>query len=192
MSQCEARVVAVSGSEVWVEVAGRPPCGNCKTADACQTGLLGLTTGPRRYRLDNRIGAQVGDQVQLTVAEGTLWRASLWSYGVPLLLAIGGAVIGQSVSGDEAAVAGTVVGLVFGLGLLRRDEVPRAARDLFSLQVPTQEIRFEDSHEEISHHTRAGMRCLAILSGPGPATCRTLRNWSRSRAPRWSISAPRR
>ena len=61
MSQCEARVVAVAGSDVWVEVPGRAPtCGNCKTADACQTGLLGLNTGPRRYRLENRIGAQVG------------------------------------------------------------------------------------------------------------------------------------
>ncbi len=146
MSQCEARVVAVSGSEVWVEVAGRAPtCGNCKTADACQTGLLGLTTGPRRYRLENRIDAQVGDQVQLTVAEGTLWRASLWSYGVPLLLAIGGAVIGQSVSGDEAAVAGTVVGLIFGMGLLRRNEVrARGEGNLFSLQVQTREIRFKE------------------------------------------------
>ena len=146
MSQCEARVVAVSGSDVWVEVAGRAPtCGNCKTADACQTGLLGLTTGPRRYRLENRIGAQVGDQVQLTVVEGTLWRASLWSYGVPLLLAIGGAVIGQSVSGDAAAVAGTVVGLICGMGLLRRNEVrARGEGNLFSLQVQTREMRFKE------------------------------------------------
>lgn len=146
MSQCEARVVAAAGSEVWVEVAGRAPtCGNCKTADACQTGLLGLTTGPRRYRLENRIGAQVGDQVQLTVAEGTLWRASLWSYGVPLLLAIAGAIIGQSMSGDAAAVMGTVVGLACGMGVLRRNEIrARGEGNQFSLQVQTREIRFKE------------------------------------------------
>ncbi|MBN8474747.1 SoxR reducing system RseC family protein [Sulfuritalea sp.] len=146
MSQCEARVVAASGSEVWVEVAGRAPtCGNCKTADACQTGLLGLTAGPRRYRVVNRVGAQVGDQVQLVVAEGTLWRASLWSYAAPLLLAISGAVIGQSMSGDAAAVAGTVVGLVCGVGVLRWNEVrARGEGSLFTLQVRTMEKRFKE------------------------------------------------
>lgn len=146
MSQCEARVVAVSGRDVWVEVAGRAPtCGNCKTADACQTGLLGLTAGPRRYRLENRIGAQVGDQVQLTVAEGTLWRASLWSYGVPLLLAIAGAIVGQYMSGDVAAVAGTVVGLVCGVLALRRSEVRvRGEGSLLSLQDQTREMRFKE------------------------------------------------
>jgi sigma-E factor negative regulatory protein RseC len=146
MSQCEARVVAASGSEVWVEVAGRAPtCGNCKTVDACQTGLLGLTTGPRRYRLENRIGAQVGDQVQLTVAEGTVWRASLWSYGVPLLLAIAGAIIGQTLSGDAAALAGTLVGLVCGMVVLRRSEVrARGEGSLFSLQVQTRKMRFKE------------------------------------------------
>lgn len=146
MSQCEAQVVATSGSQVWVEVAGRAPsCGNCKTADACQTGLLGLTTGPRRYRLENHIGAKVGDQVQLTVAEGTLWRASLWSYGAPLLLAIAGATIGQSMAGDAAAVAGTLVGLVCGMAILRRSEIlARNKGNLFSLQVQTREIRFKE------------------------------------------------
>lgn len=146
MSQCEAVVVAASGGEVWVEVPGRAPtCGNCKTADACQTGLLGLSAGPRRYRLENRIGARVGDRVQLTVAEGTLWRASLLSYVVPLLLAIGGAALGQSLGGDLWAALGTVAGIGGGLVLLRANEI-RARRDgsLYSLQVQTREVRFKE------------------------------------------------
>jgi positive regulator of sigma E activity len=68
----------------------------------------GLGTGPRRYRLENRIGAGVGDQVQLTVADGTVWRASLLSYVLPLLLAIGGAAIGQFAAGDAGAVIGNI------------------------------------------------------------------------------------
>lgn len=146
MSQCEAVVVAASGGEVWVEVPGRAPtCGNCKTADACRTGLLGLAAAPRRYRLENRIGARVGDRVQLTVAEGTLWRASLLSYVVPLLLAIGGAALGQSLGGDLWAAAGTVAGLGGGLVLLRANEI-RARREgsLYSLQVQTGEVRFKE------------------------------------------------
>ena len=121
MSQCEATVVAADGREVWVEVPERAPsCGNCKTADACQTGLLGLGTGPRRYRLENSIGARVGDHVALIVADGTVWRASLASYVVPLLLAIGAAAIGQFVAGDAAAVIGTLAGTI-----TSRSPIPR-------------------------------------------------------------------
>lgn len=146
MSQCEAVVVAVEGREVWVEVPGRAPiCGSCKTAEACQTGLLGLGAGPRRYRLENRIGARVGDHVQLTVADGTVWRASLMSYVLPLLLAIGGAAIGQFAAADAGAVTGTLAGLGCGLVLLRRNEIrARGDSSLFSLQVETMKIRIKE------------------------------------------------
>jgi positive regulator of sigma E activity len=146
MSRCEAVVVAVEGRDVWVEVPERAPtCGSCKTADACQTGLLGLGAGPRRYRLENRIDARVGDHVQLTVADGTVWRASLMSYVLPLLLAIGGAAIGQFAAGDGGGMAGTLAGLGCGLVLLRRNEIrARADTSLFSLQVETLKIRFKE------------------------------------------------
>jgi len=146
MSQCEAVVVEASGSDIWVEVPGRAPtCGNCKTSDTCQQGLLGLSAQPRRYRVANLIGARVGDSVQLTVADGTLWRASLMSYVLPLMLAIGGAVVGQSLAGDAWAAMGTVAGLGCGLVLLRRKEIhARRKGSLFSLQVQTREIRFKE------------------------------------------------
>jgi len=146
MSQCDAIVVEVSGSEVWVEVSGRAPaCGSCKSVDACQDGLLGLSAGPRRYRLDNLIRAGVGDRVSLTVADCTLWRASLASYVLPVLLAIGGAVIGQSAAGDAWAVTGTLTGLGCGLVLLRRKEFhARHDGSLFLLQVQTKEVRFKE------------------------------------------------
>ncbi|MCX7167742.1 MAG: SoxR reducing system RseC family protein [Rhodocyclales bacterium] len=146
MSQCDAVVVEVSGCEVLVEVPGRAPaCGNCKSSEACQDGLLGLSAGPRRYRLNNLIGARVGDRVSLSVADGTLWRASLASYVLPVLLSIGGALIGQSMGGDAWAVLGTLAGLGCGLALLRSKEI-RARREdsLFSLQVQTNEVRFKE------------------------------------------------
>jgi positive regulator of sigma E activity len=146
MTHCDAVVVAVAGREVWVEVPERAPnCGSCKTADACQTGLLGLSAGPRRYRLENRIGARVGDHVQLTVADGTVWRASLLSYVLPLLLAIGGAAIGQFAAGDVGAVTGMLAGLGCGLVLLRRNEIrARSDASVFSLQIETMKVRFKE------------------------------------------------
>lgn len=146
MSQCDAVVVAATGSDVWVEVPGRAPaCGSCKSADACQGGLLGLSAGPRRYRLENLIGARVGDRVSLTVAEGTLWRASLVSYVFPVLLAIAGAVVGQSVAGDVWAAFGTLAGLGGGVALLRHNEIrAQRERNPFSLQVQSKEVRFKE------------------------------------------------
>jgi sigma-E factor negative regulatory protein RseC len=146
VSQCQAKVVEISGDEVWVEVPGRAPaCGSCKTADDCQSGLLGLSAGPRRYRVDNLIGARVGDSVSLNVADGTVWRASLASYVLPLLFAMVGAAIGQSLAGDVWAVAGMLAGLACGWALLHRRELDaRRDRSLFSLQIQTKEVVFKD------------------------------------------------
>lgn len=146
MSQCDAVVVAVSGDEVWVEVPGRAAaCGSCPSPDVCQDGLPGMSARPRRYRLENRIGARVGERVSLTVADGTLWRASLASYVLPLLLAIAGAVLGQSLADDAWAAIGMLAGLVCGLALLRGSEIrARHNGSLFSLQVQTKEVRFKE------------------------------------------------
>ncbi|MDO8786579.1 MAG: SoxR reducing system RseC family protein [Sulfuritalea sp.] len=146
MSQCDALVVEASGRQVWVEVSGRvSACGNCKTPDLCQGSLPGLSAEPRRYLLDNPIGARVGDRVSLTVADGTLWRASVASYVLPVLLAIGGAAIGQSVAGDVWALVGSLVGIGAGLALLRRGELrARHNSSLLSLQVQTNQVRFKD------------------------------------------------
>lgn len=145
MSQCDAVVIEVNGGEVVVELPARAAaCGNCKDSVACQDGVLGVG-GARRYRLANRIGARVGDHVQLGIADGLLWRASLASYVLPLLLALAAAWAGQALGGDGAAVVGLLFGLACGLALLRRREL-QARRDpaMISLQFPTREIRFED------------------------------------------------
>ncbi len=145
MSQCDAVVIEVNGGEAVVELPARAAaCGNCKDSAACQEGVLG-TGGVRRYRLANRIGARVGDHVQLGIADGLLWQASLASYVLPLLLALAAAWVGQTWGGDGGAVVGLLVGLIFGLAFLRRREL-QARRDpeMISLQFPTREIRFED------------------------------------------------
>jgi len=146
MSQCDALVVDVSDTEVWVEVSGRvASCGSCKSAGACQGSVLGTGAETRRYRLENSIGARVGDRVQLTVTDGTLWRTSVTSYVWPALLAVGGAAIGQSLAGDILAVPGSLLGLACGLALLRTKEI-LARRDgsLLSVRAQPTEIRFKE------------------------------------------------
>jgi positive regulator of sigma E activity len=89
MSRCDAVVVEVSGGEAWSNFRRVPPvAATAARPSPCQEGLIG-SAGVRRYRLANSIGARVGDRVQLTIADGGLWQASLASYVLPLLLAIG-------------------------------------------------------------------------------------------------------
>lgn len=146
MSQCDAFVVEVRGQQVWVEVPARTAaCEHCRTPEVCREGLLGLSAGPRRYRMENRIGARVGDRVRLSVADGTLWRASLLSYVLPVVLAIAGAAIGQSIGADAWAIAGTVAGLTCGLVVLRRHEMrARAQGGGYVLQIETNDLRIKE------------------------------------------------
>ena len=145
MSRCDAVVVEVSGADAWIELPARAAsCENCSKTEACSEGLIG-SAGVRRYRLANSIGARVGDRVQLTIADGGLWQASLASYVLPLLFAIAGAMLGQAMGSDGRAAVGTLLGLAVGLLLLRRRELRvRHDQNLVSLQFPTQEIRFEE------------------------------------------------
>ncbi len=149
MMQCEACVVAViSDNEVWVEVSARPAaCDHCSNPARCPTSLLNQINQPRRYRMSNTLDLHVGDRVGLAVAEGTVFRAALASYGIPLLLSISGAVVGQWLSGDGAASAGVLVGLTLGFLLLQhREQRFHDGHHLmqypFSLQKLHQEITF--------------------------------------------------
>ena len=64
---------------------------------------------------------------------------------LPLLLAIGGAAIGQFAAGDVGAVTGMLAGLGCGLVLLRRSEIrARSDAGLFSLQIETMKVRFKE------------------------------------------------
>jgi positive regulator of sigma E activity len=122
----EGVVIAVEGNgdELLVEVPQRASaCGNCNSRDGCQTGLLGLRSGNRQYRVPNRIGAVIGDRVSLSVADGTIASAAWFSYLLPALAVIAVAAIGQSMAGDAGAVIGGFVGLVLSLLLLRRREL---------------------------------------------------------------------
>lgn len=125
MIRSEGTVVAVEAdsNQVWVEIPERASaCGSCSSAAGCQTGLLGKGGGARRYRVENRIGAAPGDRVSLVVADGTVLRASWFSYFLPAILAIAGALVGQGMGNDLWAIAGTLVGLVVGFAFLRWNE----------------------------------------------------------------------
>jgi len=141
---CDAVVVELADSDAWVELPARAgSCGNCSRHAACAESLVG-NAGVRRYRLANSIGARVGDRVELNVGDGTVWKATVASYVLPLLLALAGAVAGQAGGDDVGALAGTLLGLATGVWMLRRRELrARYENQLISMQFPLREPRFE-------------------------------------------------
>lgn len=137
MSQCQGVVVELCGADAVIELPERAVgCGNCSKVGGCQTGLTGFHGKSRRFRVPNA-GARVGDQVGLTVAKGAVWRAARVAYMVPLLLALGGAALGQFLADtDIVAAIGMLVGLGVGLIALRRDELTiRQGQGIFTLQL---------------------------------------------------------
>lgn len=118
------KVVALEGSRAWVQTIRTSACQSCSARSGCGQRALASVTGGRanRVRVDNTVGARVGDEVVLGIDEQALLRASLWVYGAPLLLLVVGCIAGFRWFGasDLSAVIGAVVGLAVGFWLVRR------------------------------------------------------------------------
>lgn len=129
MTESDATVVRLEGAYAWVQAAGPgPACGACAQKGGCVTGgkggLLDEAGGrlrkPPLLRLPNTIRARPGDAVVIRAANGMVLKAVWRAYGLPLLLALGGAMLGLAVTGGEgAAFAGMLLGLAAGFYRMR-------------------------------------------------------------------------
>ena len=125
-----ARVISTGAGEAWVEVDRRSACGSCAASGGCGTASIAryLHRGQRiRLRAIDRVGVRPGDTVVLGLEEGAMARGMLRMYAVPLLALLLGALAGQLLAGalgmtngDPAALAGGTLGLLAGLGNVRR------------------------------------------------------------------------
>ena len=105
------RNVVAEQADVEVEQGG---CGRCHEEGGC--GGQHLTqmfcSGPRHYQVENSVGAQVGDRVNIAIVPGSVRQTANLAYGFPLLGALGGAMLGALVAGDHGAMLGCLAGLV--------------------------------------------------------------------------------
>lgn len=123
--ETRAVVVRAEGRETLVEAAQANGCGQCN-GKGCGTGKLSrlLCSEPRRFQVDNPIGAIAGDQVIVSIADGTVLRGIGLVYLLPLLLLVAGAAFGNAVAEqnwqrDAYAAAGAFLGLLGGFLLSR-------------------------------------------------------------------------
>lgn len=134
MLETRAIVVRLDGADAIVESRPGGGCGHCDNEKGCGTGKLSqlFCTTPRHFRVRNDIDAHVGEEVQVSVGDGVLLRSALIMYFLPLLLAIGGGMLGMRWAADAAgedayAAIGAVCGLAAGFLLIRWSALRRSS-----------------------------------------------------------------
>lgn len=128
-------VERVEGSIAWVTTERKSGCSGCSSEKGCGTSALSQLFAPRSktpIQVENDLGAQVGDEVQLCIKQSHLMQHSLMGYGVPLLgmflLAIllqwMATITSYQAYADVAAILGGGFGLWFGWWLTRQVYTP--------------------------------------------------------------------
>lgn len=149
MNETEGTVLRLDGAHAWVQAAGpEPACGSCAQQGNCRTagmgGILDEAGGKRRkpmlLRLPNTIHARPGDAVVVRAADGMVFRAVWRAYGMPLFLALGGALLAAALADNELLVlAGMLLGLLGGFLLMRLQGLDSARSE------PILSMRFKQS-----------------------------------------------
>jgi sigma-E factor negative regulatory protein RseC len=111
-----AIVLKTEGNLAWVEARESGTCGSCGSG-GCSTRRLADLFGRREraFPVDTVLRAGAGERIVIGIPSGALWKSAFRLYGLPLLLMLGGALLGQHLYGDLGALAFAVAGLVLAM-----------------------------------------------------------------------------
>lgn len=124
MLETRAIVMQKDGNFTLVQATGASGCSACEGKGCGSSKLTQLfCSKPRLFKVDNRINADVGDEVIVSVVEGAVLRGISLVYLLPLALMFAGATLaGGRVEGaqrDGYAAAGALCGLIVGFVLAK-------------------------------------------------------------------------
>jgi sigma-E factor negative regulatory protein RseC len=127
MLEMRAIIIKVQGEEALVQPVGNGGCGHCDSEGGCGSGTLSklfCSSKPRHFTVRNQVRAKAGDEVQVSLPDGSLLRGAVKMYLLPLALLMVGGASGVSLAGDVAsrdlyAAVGAVGGLLLGFVLAR-------------------------------------------------------------------------
>ena len=127
MIEERARVIAVENDQLLLEAETSSACTACSARQGCGTSVLSKWVGRRFtcFQATNTVGARVGDEVVVGLAEEAMLKGSVLVYLLPLLGLIGAAVLADSLIAADAAwrdllvLAAAVTGFVSTLTLSR-------------------------------------------------------------------------
>jgi len=95
-----ATVVSIDNNETWIETQRKSVCGQCAANKGCGTSVLSKVIGNKfsKVKVINKINAQVGDEVVVTLNEQSLLKGAFMTYLLPLLYLFLFSFFGQFVS----------------------------------------------------------------------------------------------
>lgn len=121
MLETRAIIIQLQGKEALVEAKNSGGCESCNAEGGCSSSKLSkmLCREPRQFRVINAAQAQVGDEVEVVLADGILLHGVMVVYLLPVALLIAGGVLGAhlantTVTRDGYALIGAVLGLLIG------------------------------------------------------------------------------
>lgn len=124
MIEERGRVVGVDSAGIWVETSKTSACAACAAKSGCGQKLLVQASGQKAFIFNvlnpSQLIVQVDDAVMVGVEEGSLLKATLVTYLIPLLTLMLFAVVAHQLNWPEGwVVTISLVGLVIGFGLVR-------------------------------------------------------------------------
>jgi sigma-E factor negative regulatory protein RseC len=137
MLETRAIVIRLEGAEAIVEARQGGSCGQCSQEKTCGKAAQLFSSAPRSFRVRNDMNARVGEEVQISMADGVLLRSAVVMYLLPLALLLAGGMLGSHWAGaaghdDAYAATGALLGLAAGFALARL--IARRQRVLSSAQ----------------------------------------------------------
>ncbi|MCY0965944.1 SoxR reducing system RseC family protein [Parathalassolituus penaei] len=119
MSQEIVEVKEIGSGGVWVEGIQKSACGSCNARKGCGHASLAELGRPMRLWISTSERLDAGQHVVLDLPDGALAASATTLYGLPLVALIIGAISGQNLGGDTAALVLGGGGLVAGFLLAR-------------------------------------------------------------------------
>lgn len=116
MIEARARIIAVHNGQARLAVLDREEgCGRCDEPGGCRSVRIAYVLRPPKseFELPDTLGVKAGEEVVLQMPDGVALRGALTSYGLGVVLMIGGAAVGNLlIGGDGAAAMGAAAGIV--------------------------------------------------------------------------------
>ena len=127
MIEMQARVVQLENDgTAWVESVPSGSCSSCASSGGesetggCGAGKIGqiFTIKAKKFRVVDTINSQLGDEVVIGIADGSVLRGSAVVYMLPLLLIFIGAILAAQFAPvaqrDIASIFGAACGFIAG------------------------------------------------------------------------------
>lgn len=128
MIEQNAVVISIDGQYALVEAQRQSSCSSCNAKKGCGTGVLENSLGRRAMQMKaiNQCEALPGDEVVVAVPEKGFIKTAFFTYLLPLLLMLVGAIVAQQLSisrgwayQDVISLVGAGFGFVIALLVLR-------------------------------------------------------------------------